>query len=105
LEVPRSEPEKIRAQIGATDQQRSSIMWAIIASGGGVSRAQNKRDPEGSAEVWQQAEQRRADDIGAWLGQVFERRRRLKAASASTAYPNANPALRSHFTGSCSRTA
>jgi hypothetical protein len=32
------------------------------------------------AEVWRTAQQRRAEDIGAWLGQLFERRRRLKVA-------------------------
>jgi hypothetical protein len=84
LEVRRSEPERIRAQVGVNDQQRSSIMGAIIASG--VDRAPDKSEPEGSAEVWHQAEQRRADDIGAWLGHLFERRRRLKAANANSAY-------------------
>ena len=93
LGVRRSGPERIRSQIGATDQQRSSIMWAIIASSG-IDRAQNTSAPEGSAEVWRQAEQRRADDIGTWLGQVLQRRRRLKAANASKTYPNGNPALR-----------
>ena len=68
-------------------------MGAIITSGGSVDRAPDKSEPEGSAEVWHQAEQRRADDIGVWLGHLFERRRRLKAANANSAYPNANPAL------------
>ncbi len=45
------------------------------------------------AEVWRTAQQRRAEDIGAWLGQSFERRRRLKVADEGTLYPKGRPAL------------
>jgi hypothetical protein len=45
------------------------------------------------AEVWRTAQQRRTEDIGAWFGQLFERRRRLKAADAGATYPKGRPAL------------
>jgi hypothetical protein len=37
---------------------------------------------------------RRADDVLGWLGEIFERRRKRKAASAAISYPDGNPALR-----------
>jgi hypothetical protein len=45
------------------------------------------------AEVWRTAQQRRAEDIGGWLGQLFERRRRLKVADAEATYPKGGAAL------------
>jgi hypothetical protein len=45
------------------------------------------------AEVWRAAQQRRTEDIGAWLGQLFERRRRLKVADDVAIYPKGRPAL------------
>ena len=53
-----------------------------------------KADPDGLADVWRTAEQRRAEDIGAWLGHIFEQRCRLKVARAEGAYPEGHPALR-----------
>jgi hypothetical protein len=45
------------------------------------------------AEVWRTAQQRRTEDIGGWLGQLFERRRRLKVADDGAKYPKGRPAL------------
>jgi hypothetical protein len=45
------------------------------------------------AEVWRAAQQRRAEDIGGWLGQLFDRRRRLKVADDGAIYPKDRPAL------------
>jgi len=59
-----------------------------------MERERDAIDPDGSTEVLQQAGQRRVDDIGAWLGQIFARRRQLKAANAAAAdYADGNPAL------------
>jgi hypothetical protein len=44
------------------------------------------------AKVWRTAQQRRAEDIGAWLGQLFGRRR-LKVADDGANYPKGRPAL------------
>jgi hypothetical protein len=43
------------------------------------------------AKVWRTAQQRRAEDIGAWLGQLFGRR--LKVADDGANYPKGRPAL------------
>jgi len=59
-----------------------------------MEREQNQTDPDGLAEVWRNAGHRRAEDIGAWLGHVFEKQRRLKTSDAETQYPQGNPALR-----------
>jgi hypothetical protein len=59
-----------------------------------MEREQNQTDPDGLAEVWRSAEQRRAEDIRAWLGHVFEKWRRPKTSGAETRYPQGNPALR-----------
>jgi hypothetical protein len=59
-----------------------------------MERERNTTDPDGLAEVWRCAEERRADDVLGWLGESFERRRKRKAAGAATSYPDGNPALR-----------
>jgi hypothetical protein len=53
-----------------------------------------KTDPDGLADVWRSAEQRRAEEIGAWLGRVFEKPRRTKVREVDAAYPEGHPALR-----------
>jgi hypothetical protein len=58
-----------------------------------MEREQKKTDSDSLAEVWRNAEQRRAQDIGAWLGDVFKKRR-LKASDADAAYPEGHPAPR-----------
>jgi hypothetical protein len=47
-----------------------------------MEREQNNIDPDGLAEIWRSAERRRAEDMGAWLSQWFEQRRRLKVSDA-----------------------
>jgi hypothetical protein len=59
---------------------------------GAMQREPIKTDPDGFAEIWRAAEQRRAEDIRGWLGQWFERRR-LKAANDAAISPKAHPAL------------
>jgi hypothetical protein len=59
-----------------------------------MEREQNKPGPEDVADVWQGAQQRRAEDIGAWVGHFFEQRRRRKASEAEVSYPTGNPVLR-----------
>jgi hypothetical protein len=44
-----------------------------------------KTDPDGVAEVWRAAQQRRADDITGWVFQWFKRRRLKLADDAATA--------------------
>jgi hypothetical protein len=53
-----------------------------------------KTEPEGLAEIWRSAEQRRAEDIGGWLGQLFDRRS-FKASKGDNAYSEGRPAFRS----------
>jgi hypothetical protein len=53
-----------------------------------------KTDIDGLAEVWRIAEQRRAEDIGPWLGRFFEKSRRLKAPDVDAPYPEGHPVLR-----------
>ncbi len=52
-----------------------------------------KTDSDGLAEIWRTAEQRRAEDISGWLGQLFKRRQ-TRAADGKAAYPQGHPALR-----------
>ena len=59
-----------------------------------MEREQKKTDPDDLAEIWRSAEQRRTEDIGAWLGHYFERRRRLKASDTEASFPEGNPVLR-----------
>ena len=51
-------------------------------------------EPEGLAEIWRSAEQRRAEDVGGWLGRLFEGRR-LRASKVDNAYSKGQPAFRS----------
>ena len=53
-----------------------------------------KADLEGLAEIWRNAEQRRAEDIGGWLGQLFEARP-LEASKVDNAYSEGQPGFRS----------
>ena len=53
-----------------------------------------KTDLDDLAEVWRSAEQRRAEEIGAWLGRVFQRPRRAKVRDLDATYPEGHPALR-----------
>jgi len=59
-----------------------------------MEREPTKTDPEGLAEIWRSAEQRRVEDISGWLGQLFERRP-LKASKVDNAYSKGQPAFRS----------
>jgi hypothetical protein len=47
-----------------------------------MQREENKADCDDLAEIWRSAEQRRAEDIRAWLGRFFEQRKRVKASDA-----------------------
>jgi hypothetical protein len=58
-----------------------------------MNREPIKTDSDDLAEVWWTAQQRRTEDIGGWLGQLFERRRRLKVADDGAIYPKGRPAL------------
>jgi len=55
-----------------------------------MERERNKADPDGLAEVWRSAEQRRAEDIGEWFSRFFQPRR-LKTSDAQAQYPRGNP--------------
>jgi hypothetical protein len=55
-----------------------------------MEREQNNIDPDGLAEIWRSAERRRAEDMGAWLNQWFEQRRRLKVSDAQATIPRPN---------------
>jgi hypothetical protein len=57
-----------------------------------MKREQNNNDPDHLAEVWRNAQRRRAEDIGGWLSRLFDRRR-LKVSDADAAYPKGRPAL------------
>jgi hypothetical protein len=59
-----------------------------------VVREPTKTEPEGFAEIWRSAEQRRAEDMRGWLGQLFERRP-LQAPKVDGAYSKGQPAFRS----------
>jgi hypothetical protein len=56
-----------------------------------MEREQNTTDPDGLAEVWRSAERRRVEDLGAWLSQWIEQRRRLKVSDAQAADPAPKP--------------
>jgi hypothetical protein len=56
-----------------------------------MEREQNNIDPDGLAEIWRGAERRRAEDMGAWLSQWFEQRRRLKVSDAQATDPTPKP--------------
>jgi hypothetical protein len=53
-----------------------------------------KTDIDSLAEIWRSAEQRRAEDLRGWLGQLFEQRPWLKASDAGRTYPPGHPAPR-----------
>lgn len=59
-----------------------------------MDRERNKADPDSLTEIWRSAEQRRAEDIGAWLSYFFEQRQRLRASDTETRYSGGNPVLR-----------
>ncbi len=59
-----------------------------------MDREQNKTDPAGLADIWRYAEQRRAEDVRAWLGAFLEERRRVKASKTEDPYPQGNPIFR-----------
>lgn len=59
-----------------------------------MKRDQIKAVSDGLADVWRSAEQRRTEDIGAWLSYFFEHRRRLRASDTETPYSQGNPVLR-----------
>jgi hypothetical protein len=56
-----------------------------------MEREQNTTDPDGLAEVWRTAERRRAEDLGVWLSQWVEQKRRLKSPMPTDPPPNPNP--------------
>jgi hypothetical protein len=56
-----------------------------------MEREQNDIDPDGLAEIWRSAERRRVEDMGAWLGQWLEQRRRLKVSDAQATDPTPKP--------------
>jgi hypothetical protein len=60
-----------------------------------IEREPIKTDPDGLAEIWRTAEQRRAKDISGWLGQLFDQRRRPRVADGEAAYPQGYS--RAHF--------
>jgi hypothetical protein len=71
------------------------IAWRFSSPSYGASAMQRepiKTDPDGFAEVWRTAEQRRAEDISGWLGQWFERRR-LRVVDDGAIGPKGHPAL------------
>jgi hypothetical protein len=59
-----------------------------------MERERNATDPDDLAEVSRFADQPRADNVLGWLGEIFDRRRQRKAASAATSHQDGNPALR-----------
>ena len=52
-----------------------------------MGREPNIADPDGLAEVWRSAEQRRTEDIRKWLGQAFEKWRQLKTSDSEARIP------------------
>jgi hypothetical protein len=50
-------------------------------------------DPNDSATVRRSAEHRRAEDLGAWLGELFQGRKVDKAFENGTIYSAGRPAL------------
>jgi hypothetical protein len=57
---------------------------------GAMAREPIKTDPDGLAEVWRAAAQRRAEDISGRVGQWFERRQ-LKRADDAAKSPKGHP--------------
>jgi hypothetical protein len=55
-----------------------------------MEREQNNTDPDGLAEIWRSAERRRAEDMGAWLSQWLEQRRRLRSPMPRPPIPPQN---------------
>jgi hypothetical protein len=53
-----------------------------------------KTDIDSLAEVWRSAEQRRAEDMRGWLGQLFEPWPRPKTSDARRTYLPGHPAPR-----------
>jgi hypothetical protein len=66
--------------------------FITIAWRAAMERELMKPEPGDLAEIWRTAEQRRAEDIGGWFGQLFERRR-LKVADDGAKYPHGHSAL------------
>ena len=61
-----------------------------------MAREPIKTDPDGLAEIWRAAEQRRTEDIGGWICQLLERRRlRLADDGAKSARAHPGPAITS----------
>jgi len=58
-----------------------------------MERERDEIDCNDLAGIWRSAEQRRAEDIAAWLRQVLERRRQ-KAPDADGSYPQGKTLLR-----------
>ena len=56
-----------------------------------MEREQNNIDPDSLAEIWRSAERRRAEDMGAWLGQWVEQRLRRKVSDAQATDPTPKP--------------
>ena len=59
-----------------------------------MDREENKTDLAGIADIWRNAEQRRAEDVGAWLGAFLKERRRVKASDGENPYPQGDPIFR-----------
>jgi len=59
-----------------------------------MEQKENKIDSDGLAEVWWNAEHRRTEEIGAWLGHILEKQRLQKLSDAEARYPQGNPILR-----------
>jgi len=55
---------------------------------------QDNADPRSLSAIWRSAERQRAEDIGSWLSNFFEQRRRLRACDTGTSFPQGNPVLR-----------
>lgn len=60
---------------------------------GAMERERDEIDCIDLAGIWRNAEQRRAEDVGAWLRRVIERYRQ-KASEADGSYPQGKPILR-----------
>jgi hypothetical protein len=68
--------------------------FSVLISGAAqMEREPNEIDCNDLAGIWRNAAQQRAEDIGAWLRQVIERRRQ-KASEADGSYPQGKPVLR-----------
>jgi hypothetical protein len=59
---------------------------------------QNDSEPNDLAEVWQSAQHRRAVDIGRWLANYFQNRKRRKTIEHRPQYPSkVKPSLNERF--------